>query len=91
MAPTNNPPLDPPLIAKKSDDVYLSAIKCSAAAMKSSKTFCFCILVPASCHFFPYSPPPRKLTATKTPPISSQTAFEILKLGVRLTLNPPYP
>ena len=29
--------------------------------IKSSKTFCLFILVPAKCHFFPYSPPPRKL------------------------------
>ena len=32
-----------------------------AAAIKSSNTFCFFNCVPASCHFFPYSPPPRKL------------------------------
>ena len=33
----------------------------SAADMKSSKTFCFCILVPILCHSLPYSPPPLML------------------------------
>ena len=36
------------------------AISHSAAAMKSSKTFCFLSLVPAWCHSSPYSPPPRR-------------------------------
>jgi hypothetical protein len=39
--------------------------------------------------FFPYSPPPRKLGAI-TPPFSIQMALAMLKLGVKLTLNPPY-
>src|SRR5690606_40942147 len=60
VAPTNNPPFDPPRMANFSDEVYLFSIKYSAAAIKSSNTFCFCILVPALCHFLPYSPPPRK-------------------------------
>ena len=37
-----------------------SSISHSAAAMKSSKTFCFCSFVPAWCHSSPYSPPPRR-------------------------------
>ena len=61
VAPTNNPPFEPPRMAKNCDEVYFSEIKYSAAAIKSSKTFCFFNCVPASCHFFPYSPPPRKL------------------------------
>jgi hypothetical protein len=38
------------------------AISHSAAAMKSSNTFCFFSFVPASCHASPYSLPPRMLT-----------------------------
>ncbi len=60
-APTSRPPLLPPWMASFSGAVYLFAISHSAAAMKSSKTFCFLQLraglVPAS----PYSPPPRRL------------------------------
>ena len=41
--------------------VYLFAISHSAAAMKSSNTFCLLSFVPASCHSSPYSPPPRRL------------------------------
>lgn len=37
------------------DDVYLLSIKYSAAAIKSSKTFCWLNLAPAKCHFSPYS------------------------------------
>ena len=48
-------------MASFSGDVYLLAMSHSAAAMKSSKTFCFFSFVPASCHFSPYSPPPRRL------------------------------
>lgn len=41
------------------DAVYFWAIRYSAAAIKSSNTFCFCKTVPDSCHFLPNSPPPR--------------------------------
>ena len=37
-------------------------LRYSAAEMKSSNTFCFCILVPATCQSSPYSLPPRRLT-----------------------------
>ncbi len=40
-APTSRPPLLPPAIASFGAEVYLSPIRYSAAAMKSSKTFCF--------------------------------------------------
>ena len=62
QAPTSKPPLEPPTIAILSLLVYLSLIRYSAAAMKSSNTFCFCIFVPAMCQSSPYSPPPRRLT-----------------------------
>ena len=91
VAPTKSPPFDPPLIAKYSDEVYLFSIKYSAAAMKSSKTFCLFIFVPASCHVLPYSPPPLKLGTAYTPPCSIQTALNGLKLGVKEILKPPYP
>ena len=74
---------------KQIGEVYFSLIRYSAAAIKSSNTFCFCILVPASCHFLPYSPPPRKLGTAYTPPCSIHTAFTTLKAGVKLTLKPP--
>src|SRR5688572_14557239 len=91
QAPTNKPPLEPPLIAKYCEDVILSFIKNSAAAIKSSNTFCLFNLVPALCHLSPYSPPPLMLGTAYTPPFSINTEFEILKYGVRLTLKPPYP
>ena len=61
-APTSSPPFEPPCAASFAGDVYLLAISHSAAAMKSSKTFCFFSLVPASCQASPYSLPPRMLT-----------------------------
>uniref|UniRef100_A0A7C8YKA9 Uncharacterized protein n=1 Tax=Opuntia streptacantha TaxID=393608 RepID=A0A7C8YKA9_OPUST len=64
----------------------------SAAAMKSSKQFCFLSSVPALCHSSPYSPPPRILARQKTTPKCLKRMVRMtLKLGVRLTLNPPYP
>ena len=47
-APTSRPPFEPPCIASRSLDVYLLAIIHSAAAMKSSKTFCLLAFMPAS-------------------------------------------
>ena len=55
-APTSRPPFDPPWIASRSLDVYLFAISHSAAAMKSSKTFCFFSFIPCLCQSSPYSP-----------------------------------
>ena len=52
--------------------VYPFPISHSAAAMKSSKQFCFMSFMPASCHSLPYSPPPRMLARAYTPPISIQ-------------------
>src|SRR5690606_40366659 len=62
----SKPPFDPPWQARYSGDVKPSLIKYSAAAIKSSITFCFCIFVPASCHFSPYSPPPLRLTIARS-------------------------
>ena len=62
QAPTNRPPLEPPTMAILSLFVYFWSIRYSAAEMKSSNTFCFCILVPATCQSSPYSLPPRRLT-----------------------------
>ena len=55
-------------MAKCSGEVYLLAIRYSAAANKSSKTFCFFSNIPCSCHFSPYSPPPRRLGSANQPP-----------------------
>jgi hypothetical protein len=41
QAPTRRPPLLPPWMASFFGCVYFSLISHSAAAMKSSKTFCF--------------------------------------------------
>ena len=49
-----------PEMASLSARVYLFAMSHSAAAMKSSNTFCLFSFIPALCHSSPYSPPPRK-------------------------------
>ena len=58
-APTRRPPLDPPTIPRCAGEVQRFATSHSAAAMKSSKTFCFFASIPALCHSSPYSEPPR--------------------------------
>jgi hypothetical protein len=45
--------------------------------------------MPASCHFSPYSPPPRMFTDTYTPPCSSHAMREALKPGTVEMLKPP--
>jgi hypothetical protein len=70
-------------------DVYFSAISHSAAAMKSSKTFCLLRCLPAWCHSSPYSPPPRRLAIATTPPISIHAAYSTENIGVIEMLNPP--
>ena len=60
-APTRSPPFEPPRMAIRSGLAYPFATSHSAAAMKSSKTFCFFASIPSSCHFSPYSSPPRRL------------------------------
>jgi hypothetical protein len=51
VAPTGKPPFDPPTNGKKSEEVFLSnQIFCRSDEIIN--TFCFCNLVPASCHFF---------------------------------------
>src|SRR6266513_1105559 len=44
--------------------VYFSFIKYSAAAAKSSNTFCFFVRLPALCQSSPSSPPPRIFATT---------------------------
>ena len=70
-------------------DVYFSLTRCSATAMKSSKTFCFFSSRPASCHASPYSAPPRMLAVTQTPPISSHAGTSWPIGGSVLIENPP--
>ena len=88
-APTSRPPLLPPKIASFGVEVYLLAISHSAAAMKSSKTFCFFARLPASCHSSPYSAPPRRLATAYMPPISIHAIMLGLNEGSTLTLKPP--
>ena len=79
----------PPPIASLGVEVYLLSISHSAAAMKSSNTFCLLSFVPALCQSSPYSPPPRRLGTAKTPPISIHTRFDTLNAGVSEMLKPP--
>ena len=76
-------------MASLSGRVYLLAISHSAAAMKSSKTFCLWSFVPALCQASPYSPPPRRFGWAKTPPISSHAKRATEKPGNIETLKPP--
>ena len=64
IAPINNPPLLPPCIASFPGRVYCSLLRYSAAAAKSSNTFCFLVRLPALCHSSPNSPPPRMFATT---------------------------
>ena len=73
-APISKPPFDRPVMAKCSGDVYLLAIKYSAAANQSSKTFCFFSNMACSCQVSPYSPPPRRLGRANQPPCSIHQA-----------------
>src|SRR5664279_750240 len=60
QAPTSRPPLEPPWMASLGVTVYFSLMSHSAAAMKSSKTFCLWRSFPASYQSRPYSLPPRR-------------------------------
>ena len=71
-APTSRPPFDPPEMASCSGVVQPSRISASAAAWKSSKTFCFVPSIPARCHSSPSSLPPRRLATAYTPPADTQ-------------------
>ena len=81
--------MEPPEIASFGVLVHFSAIRYSAAAMKSSNTFCLFCLVPPLCQSSPYSPPPRRLGTAYTPPISIHARFAGLNDGVSEMLNPP--
>ena len=61
----------------------------SAAAMKSSKTFCLFASMPARCHASPYSPPPRRLATAYTPPGSSHASVVAENAGVQRIWKPP--
>ncbi len=89
VAPTSSPPLLRPPIASLLGAVYFSSMRYSAAAMKSSKTFCLRSLVPAWCHASPNSPPPRRLGIANTPPISIHTTLGTENIGPSGMLNPP--
>ena len=71
-APTSSPPFDPPHTASRDGDVIPAAIRYSAAAWKSSNTFCLRSSIPARCHSSPSSLPPRSPATAYTPPASTQ-------------------
>lgn len=54
-AATSKPPFEPPCIVNMFAWVYFSSTKYSAAAWKSSKTFCLFLKRPALCQLSPYS------------------------------------
>ena len=58
-APTSSPPFDPPMIASRSGWCHRRRRARSAAACRSSNTYCLCSRLPARCHCSPSSPPPR--------------------------------
>jgi prolyl oligopeptidase len=64
--------------------VYFALIRYSAAAAKSSNTFCFLVRLPVLCHSSPNSPPPRMFATTYTPPRSNQSRRVKSKLGAML-------
>ena len=59
-APTSSPPFEPPEIDSWAGVVQPPAISFSAAAWKSSKTFCLRSRIPARCQSSPSSLPPRR-------------------------------
>ena len=71
--------------------VHPSLISVSAAAWKSSNTFCLWSSIPARCHSSPSSLPPRRLATAYTPPADTQASTFGEYAGVRLMSNPPYP
>jgi hypothetical protein len=71
-APTSSPPFDPPHTASRSADVAPEEIRYSAAARKSSNTFCLRSSIPTRCHSSPSSLPPRSPATAYTPPASTQ-------------------
>ena len=71
--------------------VHPSRIRASAAAWKSSKTFCLRSSIPARCHSSPSSLPPRRLAIAYTPPADTQARTFGEYAGVRLMSKPPYP
>ena len=83
--------MERPEIASVCGEVTFSRIRYSAAAMKSSKTFCFLPSMPAWCQASPYSAPPRRLATAYTPPRSMKGATCAANAGVMLMLKPPYP
>ena len=56
--------------------VQPSVISFSAAAWKSSKTFCLPSRMPARCQASPSSPPPRSEAIAYTPPASTQARMD---------------
>ena len=76
-------------MASRDGWVHFSAISHSAAAMKSSNTFCFCSFIPAWCQASPYSPPPRMLAVASTPPRSIHPSQAGTNLGTSGMSKPP--
>src|SRR5688500_15329098 len=82
------PPALPPMIPKCCGEVYFSAIKYSAQAIKSFQVFGLVAPLPAKCHSSPYSPPPRTPVHTTMPPRSSHGSEPEAKYGE--VLSDPY-
>jgi hypothetical protein len=67
------------------------SIRQSAAAWKSSNTFCLCSRMPARCQSSPSSAPPRRLATAYTPPAATQARACGVYSGTREIAKPPYP
>ena len=89
QAPTSRPPFDPPEMASFGVDVYPFAISHSAAAMKSSKTFCFLELGPGLVPLLAVLAAAAEVGQAYRPPISIQASTDGLNAGVSEALNPP--
>ena len=69
--------------------VQPAPISRSAAAAKSSNTFCLCSRMPARCHSSPFSEPPRRFATAQTPPASTQASIDGVYAGVSAMSKPP--
>jgi hypothetical protein len=87
--PTRRPPFEPPTKAVRSGEAMPSATSQSAAAWKSSNTFCLFPRRPAWCHRSPCSYPPRSPAIAHTPPAAHHAARFGSHVGDSLMAKPP--
>src|SRR3546814_17771757 len=92
MLSVSRPTLQPPSAARCCGEVILRATRSFATAAKSSLALCRLSGSAAWCQRGPYSPPPRMLATTYTPPRSSQPLPTVPEYdGVSEISKPPSP